>query len=134
MLLFRSFAIGLLGACFVLLATRPQSTVVVAHPSQVVVAQPSQIVLAPSGHDGHDDDHRTGNDVTVVDVARGLPGVLIAQSIVLAANERIVAIDDVAVRDGAATLSAIELQGRSYLDVVVANDAGTTRRVLVLAR
>lgn len=128
MLLFRSFVLGLLGACFVLLAMKPQGTVVVAHPSQVVVAQPSHIVVTPPAHE------EPRNEVTVVDVARGLPGALIAQAIVLAANEHVVAIDDVAVADGARALAAIEMQGRTYLDIAVANDAGMTRRVLVLAR
>lgn len=132
MLLFRSFVLGLLGACFVLLALRPHSTVVVAHPAQVVVAQPSHIVVTPPPPRHTDDEPR--NEVTVVDVARGLPGAFIAQAIVLAANERVVAIDDVAVADGARALAAVEMQGRAYLDIAVANDAGTTRRVLVLAR
>ena len=127
MLLFRSLALGLLGACFFLLATRPQGTVVVAHPSQVVVAQPSQIVLSREEPPARD-------DVTVVDIARGLPGTAIASVIVLAANEHIAAIDDIPVYDAAAAFSAIELDGRSYLDVLVVNDAGTPRRVLVLAR
>ena len=121
MVLFRSFALGLLGACFVLLAMRPAGTVVVAQPSQVFVT-----------HEAPPSEPR--NDVTVVDVARGLPGALLAQTIVLAANERIVAIDDVAVEDGPRALAALELAGRSYVDVAVANDAGVTRRVLVLAR
>ena len=128
MLLFRSFALGLLGACFFLLATRPQGTVVVAHPSQVVIAQPSQIVLA------RDEQPAARDDVTVVDIARGLRGESIASVIVLAANEHIAAIDDIPVYDAAAAFSAIELDGRSYLDVLVVNDAGTPRRVLVLAR
>ena len=124
MFLFRSFSVGLIGACCLLLATRPQTALVLAGPPQVVVMPASEPTCeAPPSAPG----------VTVIDVAPSVTGELLAQMIALAANERITAIDDVPVRDGRAALSALALDGRQYVDVQIGSDAGATRRVLVLA-
>jgi hypothetical protein len=124
MFLFRSFTVGLIGACCLLLATRPQTAIVLANPSPqlVMMAEPPACDAA-----------RGAPGVTVIDVAPSVTGELLAQLIALAANERINAIDEVSVRDGHAALRARVLDGRQYLDVQIASDAVATRRVLVLA-
>lgn len=122
MLWFRSFAIGLLGACCLLLATRPRTTLVLANPPPYVMV-PADCPAASAGA-----------SVTVIDVAPSVPGTLIAQLVVLAANEHITAIDDAPVlEDGRAALTALDLSGRRFVDIAIRSDSGAARRVLVLA-
>jgi hypothetical protein len=129
MLVFRSLVVGLLGASCVLLATRPQSHLVfTASPPQLVVVPANVSTMAPP------EDVRTAPPVTVIDVAPGASAELLASLIVLAANEHITAIDDVAVRDERVALASLPLRSRQYIDVSIANDVGATRRVLVLPR
>lgn len=123
MLWFRSFALGLLGACCVLLATRPKTTLVLANPPPYVMV-PAECPAATTN---------PGASVTVIDVAPSVPGTLIAQLVVLAANEHITAIDDAPVLDGRAALTGLDLRGRRYVDIAITSDAGVARRVLVLA-
>ncbi len=125
MFLFRSLSVGLIGACCLLLATRPQTAVVLANSPPILVM--------PAADEPTCDAPPSAPGVTVIDVAPSVTGELLAQLIALASNERITAIDDVAVRDGHAALSALALDGRQYVDVHIASDAGATRRVLVLA-
>ena len=122
---FRSFAVGLLGACCLLLATRPQTSLVLGNaPPILVLPQPAHCEAPPS----------SAVPVTVIDVAPGVTGTLLAQLIVLAANERITAIDDVHVAEGRTALAALGPLHRQYVDVAITSDVGASRRVLVLAR
>lgn len=126
---FRSFAVGLLGACCLLLATRPQT--------QLVLANSPPILMVPTPQEPACDAPTTASvPVTVIDVAPGVTGTLLAQLIVLAANERITAIDDVRVaeNEGRAALTALGPLHRQYVDVAITSDVGASRRVLVLAR
>lgn len=115
MLLFRSFALGLLGACFLLLATRPPYEIRV-----IRAAPPSPLA--------------TG--ATIVDVAAGLRGDQLAEVLHLAAGEHVVAVDDRPcdiwgcrlVPDPGATVGRGE---HAYLDLTV-DGAHGPRRVLVL--
>jgi hypothetical protein len=124
---FRSFAVGLLGACCLLLATRPQTALVLGSPPPIFMMPPPQQCDEPPPP-------KQTTPVTVIDVAPGVTGTLVAQLIVLAANERITAIDDVRVDEGRATLAALGPLHRQYVDVAITSDAGAMRRVLVLAR
>lgn len=126
---FRSFAVGLLGACCLLLATRPQT--------QLVLANSPPILMVPTPEQPTCDEAWTPSvPVTVIDVAPGVTGTLLAQLIVLAANEHITAIDDVhmTATEGRTALAALGPLHRQYVDVAITSDTGTSRRVLVLAR
>ena len=112
MLLFRSIALGLLGACFVLLATRPLYEV------RLVRSPPR--VLPPAA--------------SIVDVAAVVAPSAIGSLVRLAPGERVVAVDDHPVYDPID--AALRLQRRAphageYVDLTVAGPADT-RRVLVL--
>lgn len=123
MFAFRSLALGLLGACCLLLAARPPVTVI-THTPAFAFAEPrtpwcsSHVPRAP----------------TIIDVAPGASAADIARLVVLEPGERITAIDDAPVAgglDAGVALASSELGGRRYIDLEVAGDAGT-RRVLVL--
>lgn len=116
MLLFRSVAIGLLGACFLLLAT---------HTTHVRVEREREIVQVPGP--------RAAPSATIIDVAPGLPADQIAPLIKLDTNERIVAVDDhpVASDLAAGTVLVASAGGRRYVDLTIAGFSGE-RRVLVL--
>lgn len=127
MLVYRAFALGLLGACCLLLAMRPPIAVVVPEPGPLVLQSPHEAsrcpppVLVESGP-------------TILDVAPGVTPSQLADLIVLAEGETIVAIDDVPVRGSlgaGVALAGIDLQSRRYLDLAVAGEHGT-RRLLVL--
>ena len=126
MFLFRSISVGLIGACCLLLATRPQTALVLGNSRPILVMPPASGPEPACEAPG-------APMVTVIDVAPSVTGEMVAQLIALAANEHIMAIDDVPVRDGRAALSALALEGRQYVDVEIARDAGGSRRVLVLA-
>jgi len=123
---FRSFAVGLLGACCLLLATRPQT--------QLVLANSPPVLMVPTPAEQACDEPPPAVGVTVIDVAPGVTGSLLAQLIALAANERITAIDDVSVAEGRTALAALGPLHRQYVDVAITSDAGASRRVLVIAR
>lgn len=116
MLVFRSLALGLLGACFLLLAFRPAYEVRFVH--QVMpAAEPT-----------------TEAPATIVDVAPGLSAPQIASLIALGPDEHVVAVDDTHVTGslGAGVLIASrDLQAQRYLDLEVEGPSGQ-RRVLVL--
>ena len=128
MLVYRSFALGLLGACCLLLATRPQGSVIL---NPVVVVPTDDAVSSTSCRPALCASPM-GPPVTVVDVAPNVTGAMLAQLIVLAGNERIARIDDAPVADARVALASLELAGRRYVDIAVENDAGSERRVLVL--
>jgi len=128
MLLFRSLSLGLLGACCLLLAQRPQTAVVLANPPPQIVVMPASSECALEG-----EPTIAAPPVTVIDVAPGVSGALVAKMIVLAANERIIAINDAPVHNADLAFANVQVQGHQYLDVAIVNNAGITRRVLVLA-
>lgn len=125
MLLFRSLVVGLLGACCLLLAMQ--------RPPQVVFAS-APVTPAFGAFLPPDPRSPPSPAVTVIDVAPGVTGELLAQMIVLAANEHIIAINDTPLADPRAALEALMLESRQYVDVSIASDAGGARRVLVLSR
>ena len=116
MLLFRSLSIGLLAACFCLLAIRPAYEVrVAAAPPLVVMPRPQ-----PAAQ--------------IVDVAPGLRPEQIASLIALAPGEHVTAVDDLAVTgdlDAGVLLANHPLGAQHYVDLEVRGAAGA-RRVLVL--
>ncbi len=116
MLVFRSLSLGLVGACFLMLAFRPAY--------EIRFAPSPALAPPPAVHDS----------ATIVDVAAGVPPGQLSSLIRLAANEHVVAVDDVPVADDLAAGAVIaehELHTGRYVDLEVAGDAGT-RRVLVL--
>src|SRR6184192_1321406 len=82
MLLFRSLALGLLGACFFLLATRP-ATVIIRQPVPIEVPNLSGIHGLPQAQ-----------GPSVVDVAPNIEAARLPSLIQLGVGERVVAIDD----------------------------------------
>ena len=125
MILFRSLALGLLGACFFLLATRPV-TIVVRQPE---IPNLSGIRGVPTA------------GPTVIDVARDAGPSIVPSLIRLAEGEHVVTIDDVAVAND---LDAGRMLGERwlvtegppiaqhrYIDLEVQGPRGE-RRVLVL--
>jgi hypothetical protein len=120
MLLFRSLTVGLLAACAYLLADLPA---VHTHTVRTVEARPFR--TPPPA-----------NQVTVVDVARGVEPSTIFALLRLGDGEGVVSIDDHPThRADAPTRIADEVHaGARHLDLTVARgpDAADTRRVLVL--
>ena len=109
MLVFRSLALGLIGACFLLLAFRPAYVVRVERP-------PAQAAA------------------TLVDVGRGVAPGDLAQLVHLGAGEHVIEVDDRAVDgdlDAGAAIAAHDLRPGSFIDLTVERD-GARRRVLVL--
>ncbi len=123
MLVFRSIALGLLGACVLLLAQRSPERVWIEHEREPVAARPA--VAMP----------------TIIDVASGLPGMpgmplmnahQIAQLVRLGPGERVTSVDDQPVAGNLDAGTAIgEPAARHFLDLAVAGPRGE-RRVLVL--
>jgi hypothetical protein len=115
MLLFRSIAIGLLGACFLLLATH-STTVRVEREVQVMpVVQPRPPAAA-----------------TIIDVAPGLSPAQIVGLIRVEANEHIIAVDDRSMANDFEVGTAIaSTHDKKYLDLTVGGISGE-RRILVL--
>ena len=107
MLVFRSFAIGLLAACFVVLAYRPSVQVFVppAAPVGPPAAAPRLVASEPAA--------------TIVDVGHGVPASEIGSLVRLRPGERIVGFDG--------NIAAAE----HYLDLSLEGPRGH-RRVLVL--
>jgi hypothetical protein len=113
MLVFRSIALGLLGACFLLLATRPTEVRIERVPVQQPAPPPS---------------------ATIIDVAHGVTTSQLAQLVRLQPNEHVVAVDDRPVTgdlDAGAMIAANESTARQFVDLTVSGSSGE-RRVLVL--
>ena len=116
MLLFRSFVVGLLGACCLLIASRPTEIRVITRP---VVARDAP---APTG--------ATLVDVSPLVATRDIPGMLH-----LAAGEHVIAVDGANVAGDVETgiLFADPAGHRhGYIDVTVAGPAGQRRIVVLL--
>jgi hypothetical protein len=126
MFVYRSIALGLLGACCLLLAMRPPITVVSHAPGQILVASSRDAAapLRPCVTPGS----------TIVDVAPGVTASQLAALLHLLPDERVVSIDDVPVSgtlDAGVALASVDLHRGRYLDLGVKNDF-SERRVLVL--
>ncbi len=126
MFVYRSIALGLLGACCLLLAMRPPITVISHAPGQIIVAssRDAAVPLRPCVAPGS----------TIVDVASGVTASQLAGLLHLLPDERVVAIDDMPVTgtlDAGVALASVELWPGRYLDLSVKND-WAERRVLVL--
>ena len=120
MLLFRSLALGLLGACFFLLATRP-ATIVVRQPIETPNLSGMRGLPAPAGP-------------AVIDVAPNVDAAMLTSLVQLRADERVVAINDHRVAndlDAGRMLATIVLQPQRYIDLQIGSSDGE-RRVLVL--
>ncbi len=115
MLVFRSLALGLAGACLLLLAFRP------AYVVRLESAPAPPVATA-------------GNAATLVDIGPAVAPQQVAALIHLAPGEHVVDIDDHPVAgdlDAGAALASHVLQAGSYIDLTVAG-AFHTRRILVL--
>jgi hypothetical protein len=114
MLVFRSLAIGLLGACFLLLVTRPNVRV---ERELVPIAQPAP--PAPA---------------TIIDVAHGVSADQLAGLVRLGPGEHVVAVDDRPVAgdlDAGVLIASGDATAKRYLDLTIGGGAGE-RRVLLL--
>jgi hypothetical protein len=113
MLLFRSVALGLLGACFLLLAVRsPPAT----HVVDRVVYRPAPPAAA------------------LIDVAPGLPVARLGSLVQLAPGEHVVAVDDRAATgdlDAGAMLAQLDPRP-AFVDLEIAGGPGGPRRVVLL--
>src|SRR5262249_40702025 len=102
MLVFRSLAIGLLGACFLLLVTRPSGRV---ERQYVQVAQPAP----PSA--------------TIIDVAHGVTGADIVRLLHLDKGEHVIAVDDRAIAndlDAGSVIASTDVVGDRHDDLSAA--------------
>jgi hypothetical protein len=126
MLVFRSLAIGLLGACALLLSSGPVVQVrMLAEP----YAPTSAVERA-----AREARHADALPQSVIDVAPGVTAAQLASLVRLAPGEHVTTIDDLPVEGdlGAGVLLAgLELRARRYIDLGVTGPAGT-RRVVVL--
>lgn len=114
MLLFRSVAIGLLGACVLLLAQRPPPVVQIERVPEVIAAAPR----APAP--------------TIIDVAPGLSSTQLAQLVRLGPDERVTSVDDHPVVGSLDAGTVLGAPGsRRFVDLGIAGRSGE-RRVLVL--
>ena len=114
MLVFRSVALGLLGAIAWLLATHASPVTRIQHERQLVAVTNSAVVP------------------TIIDVAPGLSATQIAQLVRLGPDERVTSVDDRAVTgnlDAGTVIGAPS--GRRFLDLTIGR-ANSERRVLVL--
>ena len=114
MLVFRSVAVGLLGACFLLLLTRGNPVRIERELVPVLQAPPPA--------------------ATIIDVAPGLTAGEIVKLVRLAPGEHVVAFDDQPVTDdldAGSIMRATEARSGRFLDLTVDGSRGE-RRVLVL--
>lgn len=127
MFVFRSLALGLLGACFWLLATRPVA-IVVRDPPRVVstlddVRRLSGIgLVAPL------------EAPTIIDVAPGVTAAQLPSLVHLRNGEHVTTVDETPVAgdlDAGRVIAQLDLHSRSFIDLDVAGPHGE-RRVLVL--
>jgi hypothetical protein len=152
MLLFRSLTLGLLGACFLLIATRPtfvvhrdcslQTPMVAATQRPPVRHLSGRTAAFGVGADGAplaalpavEVSHPTALPPSVVDVAPGVSASRLASLVRLDEGEHVTTIDDQAVSgdiDAGVRLATLDLRARRYIDLGVEGPRGT-RRVLVL--
>ena len=118
MLLFRSIALGLLGAIVWLLAT---------HTSTTKIEHERELVAIGSGT------QKPGPAPTIIDVAPGLSATQIAQLVKLGPNERVTSVDDRAVTGNLDAGTVMTAEGRHFVDLTVSGAAARSeRRVLVL--
>jgi hypothetical protein len=113
MLLFRSLAIGLLGACCLLLATRPAAEVI----------QRERIVYRPSAP-----------SATLIDVAAGVSATQLGGLVKLQRDEHVTAIDDRPVSgdlDAGAVLAQLDARP-AFVDLEIDGGASGHRRVVLL--
>jgi hypothetical protein len=114
MLVFRSLALGLLGACCLLFASHPLVALYVVRDRPASAASPPP--------------------ATIIDVATGFDPANVPALVHLAVGEHVVAVNDTAVRsdlDAGAALATGPLIGGHYADLDVQGPEGK-RRVLVL--
>ena len=124
MLAFRSFALGLLGACVMLLARHPAYELHIIHDVRPPPSAPSEASSTPS----------TSSSARIIDVAPNVPMTTLGALVHLEPGEHIRAIDDVAVADdfeAGSRLAWITPGANRFVDIDVASPTGT-RRVLVL--
>lgn len=115
MLAFRSLAVGLLGACFLLLVSRPATQVRVERELVPVLQAPPPTA-------------------TIIDVAPGLTAIEVARLVHLQGDEHVVAVDDRPVSgdlDAGSVIATIEPRSNRFVDLTVASATGA-RRILVL--
>ncbi|NVB78474.1 MAG: hypothetical protein HOV81_08790 [Kofleriaceae bacterium] len=156
MLLFRSLTLGLLGACFLLIATRPTFGVrrdcTLQVPTLAMTQRPpvaasanfaadrafifgaradgAAIAALPDGEGARP----MALPPAVVDVAPGVSASRLASLVRLDEGEHVTTIDDQAVSgdiDAGVRLAALDLRARRYIDLGVEGPRGA-RRVLVL--
>jgi hypothetical protein len=126
MFVFRSLALGLLGACFWLLATRPVAIVVRDQPRDAAlhdIRRLSGIGLAAPVE-----------APTIIDVAPGVTAAQLPSLVQLHGGEHVMTVDDTPVAgdlDAGRVLAQLDLRARSFIDLGVAGPHGE-RRVLVL--
>ena len=116
MLVYRSIALGLLGACLILLADRPPVEVRIERDVGRVVLPPAMPAAS------------------IIDVAPGATARELASLIRMSPGEHVAAVDDVPVAgdlDAGEALARLALGAHRYVDLTIARGYGT-RRVLVL--
>src|SRR2546430_5720551 len=104
MLVFRSLSLGVVGACFLLLAFRPAYVVRLEHPAPL----PATAMVIPA----------------IVDVGRGFAAPDVAQLIRLAPGEHVADVDDRPVAgdlDAGAAIASHDLRAGSYIDLTVSS-------------
>ena len=114
MLLFRSLALGLLGACFWMLATRPTVIIAAPEPSRADVVHEE----AP----------------TILDVSPAVTRDQLPALVHLRNGEHVVAIDDAPVAsdlDAGRLLASIDRASQKFVELGVAGPRGS-RRILML--
>ena len=118
MLLFRSLALGLLGACFWMLATRPQVIIAAPEPARVDIA--------------HDEAHDEAP--TILDVSPAVTSEQLPALVHLRGGEHVVAINDEPVAsdlDAGRLLASVDRASQKFVELGVAGPRGS-RRILML--
>jgi hypothetical protein len=126
MFVYRSLALGLLGACCLLLAIRPP-LVVVSHLSGQISVVTRDGRTAPSA---------LGPAApTIIDVARGVTTAQLADLVRLPPGEYIVTVDDQPVLGAlgpGVALAALDLRERMFVDLGIESARGVRRMLLLL--
>jgi hypothetical protein len=115
MLLFRSLALGLLGACFWMLATRPQVIVAAPQPARIDIGQED----AP----------------TILDVSPAVTRDQLPSLVHLRGGEHVVAINDEPVAsdlDAGRLLASVDRASQKFVELAVAGPRGSRRNLMVL--
>jgi len=116
MLLFRSAVLGLVGACFLLLATR--------RPVRPHVDREREIIYRPAPP-----------VATIVDVAAGLTPEQLGSLVRLEPSEHVIAVGERAVTgdlDAGAVLAKVEPHAPQFVDLTFAGGRGGQRRIVLL--